>query len=150
MRVDVSPSRPARAAILALALAAVVGAPGCNRGPKTYPVEGQVLVGGKPAPRATVTFHPLQETAGPLVRPTAQADEQGRFRLTTFRKDDGAPAGDYKVTVSLYLATRRSPQDDPTPVNYLPERYSQADASGLKASVAPGDNRIEPFQLAGR
>jgi len=150
MRGSESLSRPYRAALLTVTLAAVLGTLGCGRGPKVYPVEGQVLVGGKPAPRATVTFHPVREAEGPVVRPTAQADEQGKFQLTTFQKGDGAPAGDYKVTVSLYLATRRSPQEDPTPVNYLPERYSQADASGLKATVSPGDNRIDPFRLAGR
>jgi hypothetical protein len=77
------------------------------------------------------------------------ADEQGRFTLTTFRQGDGAPAGDYVVTVQWFLAT-------PTPdrsgeyltVNYLPARYGQVESSGLRVTVSPGRNDLAPFELS--
>jgi hypothetical protein len=77
-------------------------------------------------------------------------DEQGNFRLTTFREGDGAPAGEYRVTVVWYLARRSSPGEDPVPVNHLPPQYASAETSQLRAVVNKGTNTIEPFRLVTR
>jgi hypothetical protein len=120
----------------------------CGDGrPPVYPVTGQVLANGRPAKGATITFHPVNDTPE-RYRPTGRVDEQGNFRLTTFAEGDGAPAGEYRVTVSWYLATRQSPTEDPVPVNYLPEKYGKPEASGLRATVSAGANTIDPFRLS--
>jgi hypothetical protein len=68
--------------------------------PKAYPVSGKVLVNGQPAKDCQVT---LVRTGGPdlpmPVTPNGVTDEKGEFRLTTYAVDDGAPEGDYVVTI---------------------------------------------------
>jgi hypothetical protein len=125
-----------------LALAACAG---CARQVPVYPVEGHVLAAGKPVARAQVAFHPIN---GPpdAARPVGQTDEQGRFTLTTQVGGDGAPAGEYRVAVTRYLARKRG-KDDYEPVNDLPARYESAESSGLTATIGPGDNRLPPFEL---
>src|SRR5262245_25735487 len=107
---------------LALAAAALC-CPACGGGrPPVYPASGQVFVGQHPAKLATVTLVPVKDagaaTGADQVRPTGKVDEQGNFKLTTFTDGDGAPEGEYKVTVVWYVATRPSPTEDPVPVNY--------------------------------
>ena len=60
-------------------------------------VEGVVTLDGAPLPGATVSFMPVGEG-----RPASgMTDSAGYFQLTTFRTDDGALAGDYRVIVVL-------------------------------------------------
>jgi hypothetical protein len=124
----------------------------CGAGPRkpVNAVRGQVLYAGKPVPGALVVFHPLAAEGEDSVRPSGQTDRQGYFRLTSYAPQDGAPAGDYGVTVELWQA--RVPRnaregDSLPPTNRLPVRYSTAQGSGLRASVAPGDNELTAFQL---
>jgi hypothetical protein len=135
-------------ALVVLCVTLTTGCGGAEDPPQ--PVAGQVLVNCKPAARATVTFHPLDDSRPAKVRPTAQVDEKGEFRLTTFKEGDGAPEGEYQVTVVWYLATRKNPADDPVPVNYLPPRYSRPETSQLRVRVNKGSNTLEPFRLAAR
>src|SRR5262245_40961196 len=139
-------ARRRAAGLLALLLALSCCACGDGR-PPVYPAAGQLFVGQRPAHRATVTLHPVNDTPE-RHRPTGQVDEKGGFRLTTFTEGDGAPAGEYRVTVSWYLSTRRSPAEDPVPVNYLPEKYGKPESSGLRVTVNPGDNALGPFRLS--
>src|SRR5262245_26228369 len=88
---------------------------GCGAdGPPLHPVTGKVLVDGKPAEHATVTFHPAGGGAdAPKPRATVKAD--GSFALTTHTTGDGAPAGEYAVTVEWWLTPAKNP--DQPPVN---------------------------------
>src|SRR5437764_15025117 len=87
----------ARAA-LALALMAVAACGG--KDPKAYPVSGKVLVNGQPAKDCQVT---LVRTGGPELAtpatPNGVTDEDGEFKLTSYTVNDGAPEGDYVVTI---------------------------------------------------
>jgi hypothetical protein len=58
-------------------------------------VEGVVTLDGSPLSGATVSFMPVGEGRAA----SGLTDGDGYFRLTTFRTDDGALAGDYKVVV---------------------------------------------------
>lgn len=73
---------------------------GDSKYPKTYPVSGKVLVNGQPAKDCQVTF---VHTGGPApatpATPTGVADEKGEFRLTSYTANDGAPEGEYVVTI---------------------------------------------------
>jgi hypothetical protein len=84
----------------ALFAGALLGAScGGGRGPKTYAVEGKVLHGGRPAAGARVVFHPKDNADPQAPRPHGTAGADGSFHLTTNRPGDGAPAGEYSVTV---------------------------------------------------
>lgn len=63
-----------------------------------YPVEGRLTVSGIPAAKAHLAFHPIDPTLSGMT-PVAVTGPDGRFRLTTFTTGDGAPAGEYVVTV---------------------------------------------------
>ena len=136
-----------RAVLVALALAALC--PACAKiGRKpVYPVRGQVLVKGRPAAQAQVTFHPVEYAGPEAVRPVGHVDAQGRFRLTTYAEGDGAPEGEYRVTVQWFLATRARGGDDYQSVNYLPARYARAETSGLRATVTRGENNLPTIDL---
>jgi len=60
-------------------------------------VEGVVTLDGAPLPGATVSFMPVGEGRAAA----GMTDSNGYFQLTTFRTDDGALAGDYRVIVVL-------------------------------------------------
>src|SRR5947209_5687537 len=123
---------------------------GCSEAEKpTYPVRGQVLIEGKPAARALVAFHPVGATGREAVHPAGQADEQGNFTLTSFAAGDGAPPGEYQVTVVCLVPIKvRNRNDDETITrNVLPARYAKAETSQLRATIAQGDNTLQAFTL---
>lgn len=149
-------SRPATSIRLAAVVAAgslVLSSCGESR-ELAFPVRGKVLYYNQPAQHATVIFHPQggSEEVQKL-RPHGTVDAEGNFTLTTYDPDDGAPAGDYKVTV---IWPGESPEDaldaeDPEHVPSGPDRlqgrYKDPEASSLSATVTEGTNELEPFQL---
>lgn len=111
----------------------------------TFPVTGKVLVNGKPAEHATVVFHPVGESGPTVVKPRGKVGADGSFVLTTYDGNDGAPAGDYLVTVELWLAGSR-PDEGPT--SRLPAKFAKPDTSGLTATVNAGPTELKPFVLS--
>lgn len=117
---------------------------GCgSKGPTLYPVTGKVTsADGKPLANATVVFHPTGTADANFVKPRGKTDADGKFSLTTTTTDDGAPSGEYRVTVEQWLAGARP--DDP-PANRLPATYAAPDKSGLTATVGTGPTDLQPF-----
>lgn len=125
---------------------------GCNSDDKRlplYPVSGKVLFNGAPAEGATVIFIPateemrLKKTPAPKAR--VQAD--GKFKLETYSTADGAPAGDYWVSITW--VDELTPGDDPEsfdPKDKLNGKYD-LDHSELKATVPEKAVEIPPFEL---
>ena len=107
-----------------------------------YPVRGQVLVRDKPAPKAFVVFHPLDAQGPEALRPYGHAAEDGSFKLTTYEPGDGAPAGEYRVTV-VWLA----PGGGEDPPDLLKGRYRDPAASPLKVTIREGPAELSPFRL---
>jgi len=105
-----------------------------------HPVKGKLTVSGKPAVGAFVLFTPVNEPAdAPDPRPRANVEEDGSFSLSTYGENDGAPVGDYIVTVSW--------EDPDTHDDKLKGRYSDPATSKLRAKVIEGQNELPPFQL---
>lgn len=124
--------------------------PACSSDRKpVHSVHGQVLFQGQPAAHAQITFHPVNDNSPAAIHPTGIVDEQGNFTLTSYKQGDGAPEGEYRVTIQWFLAVRTQTQAGPdyVSVNHLPARYGHADTSGLRAVVARGKNEIPPFSL---
>ncbi|WP_145255835.1 hypothetical protein [Planctomycetes bacterium Pan216] len=63
-----------------------------------FPVTGTMLANGKPATGAMITLHTIDTTTAHYF-PRATAGEDGTFRLSTFVSDDGAPTGEFVVTI---------------------------------------------------
>jgi len=101
----------------------------------THAVRGVVYYDGTPLPHAQVVFHPADSKAP---RADALSDVDGTFTLSTYTPGDGAPAGEYDVTV---VASR--PRDDQRPVRHLlPARLAKKETSGLRLEVKPGPNEF--------
>ncbi len=110
----------------------------------TFPVSGRVLLpDGKPAEHATVVLHPVGEIGEGVGKPHGKVGADGVFKLTTYDADDGAPAGEYRVTVELWLAGKG---DDP-PANRLNVKFSKPETSGLTATVGSGPTELKPIEL---
>ena len=138
------PLRLRRTATAGVALLLLLLAVGCSQEQAppvpTFPVTGQVTFGGKPAVGAVVVFHPKSgSTEFPF--PHGQADNDGKFQVTTFAKADGAPAGEYVITVELHSFQQQ--QDDYVlGPNLVPPKYATAATSDLVARVAEGPNEV--------
>jgi hypothetical protein len=129
---------------LALALAGC-GDSGIPRKP-VFPVKGQVLdADGKPAAGAKLIFHPPDMKDPAAVSPVAIVDEDGTFTLTTYNKGDGAPAGNYAVTIQ-WAPPGANPNAWNTP-DRLKGRFALVSKSPFKATVANQPTTLEPFRL---
>ena len=108
-----------------------VAVTGCGGG-GVVPVAGRVtLVGGEPVQGATVVF----ENREKRLSGSGRTDADGRFRLTTFKVDDGAPPGVYRISVAPPSAADSS---QPQPPRVFAEKYLSPETSGLSCSVEPG------------
>lgn len=107
----------------------------------TYAVSGQVLDGKKPVANATVIFHPTSGTGPQVIKPRGTTRADGTFALTTYDGHDGAPAGEYRVTVEQWLAGR----PDEGPISRLAARFANPATSGLTATVTAGPTELKPF-----
>lgn len=118
--------------------------------PKRYPVSGSVRVDGKPAVRAIVTFHPKASLApgGKSFSPSTFTDDDGSFQLTTVDAGDGAPAGEYTVTVVANYIVKDG-QDVSVP-DLLGGCFADPKTSPLKVTVREQVNQLEPFDLKSR
>jgi hypothetical protein len=140
----------ALSALPALLAVAVLGT-SCGDGRRpVFPVRGQVLDEGKPTPGALVIFHPQGDPDPRAPRPVARVAADGSFAPTTYRTDDGAPAGDYAVTVAWVneVDNQNAPREEQKePRNLLPDRYGKPETSGLRVRINPGRNEVPPFLL---
>lgn len=143
----ISPPRRRRVALLLVFVPLALA--GCGQhGPALYPVTGKVVgADGKPLEHATVVFHPVAGDAGPnAVKPRGKVGADGAFTLTTHTAGDGAPAGEYRVTVELWLGGK----GDEPPANRLPQKFAKPDQSGLKATVGAGPTELTPFIVSAK
>src|SRR5262245_51845438 len=121
--------RPARAWRPCLLLVALASGPACSSS-ALHPVPGTVIYKGAPIKRAVVVFHPV---GGDLnsQRPSGVTGEDGTFSLTTGVKD-GAPRGEYRVTVVWPAEQPAKPDvivmasDSPSPPDRLGGRYADS------------------------
>jgi hypothetical protein len=112
---------------------------------RVHPAQGRVTLDGKPMRDATIFLHPVGVKDPRFPRPRAVVGKDGTFVLGTYRKGDGAPAGDYKVTVQWFSSTAGG-----APRNVLPARYASAETSGLLVRIQQGENQLPPIQLTTR
>jgi hypothetical protein len=126
----------------ATALACVVACSGCGKA-DTFPVKGKLLIGGKPAARANLMFHAVDQRI--IARPVAFTEPDGSFRLMTHSIDDGAPRGDYVVTIfwrDESIPFDGCAGDDLIKHDRLRGLYFDRTKSTLRATVRPESNEV--------
>jgi hypothetical protein len=132
-------------------LLALVVVSGCSQ-PKPLPVapvSGKLLICGRPATDAEVTLHaptPLKDEAGRTLFPTARVGADGSFRVTTYAPDDGAPIGEYKVTVTWSQLTTDAGETTIGP-DQLAGRFAQPSTPAASVQVREGTNELPVIDL---
>jgi hypothetical protein len=123
---------------------------GCgSRGPDRVPVfktAGTVTFRNQPVDGAFLVLHPKLTTPADVPKPTALVKPDGSFEPTTFTTDDGAPAGEYVVTVEWYMLVNVAGEWTRGP-NLLPARYSSPKTSDVIVKVAAGQNSLPAIVL---
>ena len=112
---------------------------------ETYPAQGRITINGEPASGAVVELRSTGEK--PDVRnsrPWAVVEEDGAYTLSTYEKGDGAPPGEYAVTV-------RWPPDvsQPSLADRLGGAYATPEQSQWRVTIAEGDNQLPPIEITG-
>jgi hypothetical protein len=131
---------------LCIGLAMVLGPSLFLAGPPcpVHPVLGQIAVGRLVPSGAQVVFHPVEAELPDQAVPRGVVRDDGSFVLSTFGTDDGAPTGEYVVTVQWF---RVGKDGSPGP-NVLPRRYASPDSSPLRVAVDEGRNELTRFEVS--
>lgn len=145
-----------------------LGLTGCGgAAERPVPVAGKVLLGGKAVEGAVVTFH----SKGGGRSASGRTDAEGNFKLTTIKTDDGAPPGEYTVTIAKQetksggsagvdissgdygeaygqaMMAAGSNQMDKYMKDVLPAKYADPTQSGLVRTVVKGEENEFVFEL---
>lgn len=136
-----------RVAVIALLVSLVWSSVGCGSSDRlpVIPVKGTVVYKGKPLSNAFVTFHPLNKQDPRLRAISATTNNSGAFELTTYNSHDGAPEGEYAVTVARFEVKGGNGSWEPGP-NVLPSKYASPSTTDLKFAINrndASDKRIE-------
>jgi hypothetical protein len=137
-----------RSALIWIALACVfVGCSSAKKGPVCHPVHGKVTAKGKPLAEAVVVLHRIGGDVEGNQKPMAVAKADGTFELTTFHSGDGAPPGEYAITVELRALQAGGEEPVRSGPNTLPPKFSKPETSRLKYTVVEGENQIPPIDI---
>jgi hypothetical protein len=103
---------------------------------------------------ATVVF--VTQSGGRFYNAMGTTDSAGRFRLQTFRPQDGAVPGSHRVQIEKLSYTAK-PVAGPVPdgfptstsveISHLPKKYRSPQTSGLTAEVTPKGPNEFTFEL---
>ncbi|MBI1322012.1 hypothetical protein GC170_02335 [bacterium] len=163
------------AAIAAIVTTSLIGCGESEYRHSVFPASGKITRDGKPVANAIVVFHPTDPNTIripegrqgiEIANPTTTTDESGAFRLSTYFEADGAPAGEYKVTVILssqkfdqkkgtttegdeekapHSSTDALPADSPIVKKKFP--FSNLESTPLQASIKPDATNEFAFEL---
>ncbi len=129
-----------------LSLSLFCGCGGSQPWENVYPVKGVVTHKGKPVKDAEIRFFPVDGKFPESVRPWAKSNENGEFVVSTYNRDDGAPAGAYKVTVVHHDIVVSGELMSAKP-NDLPKKYATQTSTDLIVDVAQGATTLPSFDL---
>ncbi|TWT51805.1 hypothetical protein KOR42_32780 [Thalassoglobus neptunius] len=129
--------------LLAVTLTLVVGCGKADWQADTYPARGTLTINGENPVGALVELHPTGEATD--VRnslPWGLVEEDGTFTLSTYEMGDGAPPGQYSVTIKW------SPDvNSPTLADRLNGAYRDPRKSQWTVTIAEEDNEIPLIEI---
>jgi hypothetical protein len=123
---------------------------GCGANGGFAPVNGRVLLDGKPVENAAVLFEP--ETGG--MPATGVTNSNGEFSLSTTGHGPGAAIGKHGVSVSKQVVAqpnRKVEEGEIVPMKHeTPEKYASPSTSGFSIEVKPGMAAVELQLTSGK
>jgi hypothetical protein len=139
--------RSAGFALLSMIISVLAGCGGKSDRVPVYPVRGKVVFAAPTPARAMVVFHPVGNTGPKAIRPFATLDKDGSFSLSTYDSQDGAPEGEYAVTLTWELPAKGGDDDDSGPDLLRNTVYGNPARTPLKATIKPGRNELDAFLI---
>jgi hypothetical protein len=112
-----------------------------------YPAEGQVLLDEEPLAGAIVTLYPRGVSDEKAKPSQATTGPDGKFRVGTFSAEDGAPAGEYAVTVIRYPMKKQGDGGYAAGSNDVPKKYASLATTDLHIQLGEGKREIPPLAL---
>ncbi len=112
---------------------------------RTYPTTGQVMINGAPPAKSIIKLEYLGSPADSReLPPFAIVRNDGTFTVTTYKTGDGAPLGEYAITI-------RWPKDlsNPESPDRLLDAFSSKDKAITNITITKGENIIPPIDLTG-
>jgi len=149
------PTRGPRWPVIAAGAFCFLLASSCG-GPKIPEIKGRLPVfhakgslqtdDGKPLSEAKLVFHPVHELPADASKflPRARTKDDGTFTVSTYADDDGAPPGEYWVTVSWRgnePNLRNEEEAEQVPMEYRNR------STKLRCKIEEGENTIPPFEI---
>ncbi len=108
----------------------------------TFPVEGKAYYAGAVMAGADFTFHPKKGGVEAL-RPKGKVANDGTLKLGTYASDDGAPAGEYVVTIQWRKMEMKGGEFEAGP-DLVPASYTSPQTTPLTARVEEAPlNRVQ-------
>ncbi|MEY4191025.1 MAG: hypothetical protein RIR17_1761 [Planctomycetota bacterium] len=106
-----------------------------------FPAKGKLEFQGKPLDGVTLIFNPVDENQ--KIKPQATTDGEGNFTATTFQTGDGAPEGEFIITLVVRSNESDSAREDaevegrskPAKTKF-PAKYQNPATSNLKVKVS--------------
>jgi hypothetical protein len=130
---------------------------GCGESkPKPLPAGGKITIkgGGKVIPAgAFVVFHPTDPKLSKEIgtKPFATVEKDGTYDLTCYAEKDGAPAGDYGVTIEWRAKSGTNILGEGSGGLAIPDyfggKYGDPNKPILKAKVDAGASNRFDFEL---
>lgn len=124
---------------------------GCNSStlavPSTVDVSGSVICNGKLTPGVRVKFHPQFDIGKVEFIPYGDTGLDGKFTLSTGVSGNGAPPGEYVVTLEMPYVDIDPKDGLETERDLLKGTYSNPDRSKLSVTLESGDNVLDPFTI---
>jgi hypothetical protein len=107
---------------------------------QTFPVKGRiVLANGSPLRGGKIILHPKDVN---LPEAEGIVGSDGKFTLTTYKKNDGAVPGPHVVTVDrTFYDKRGNPKEDKSLP--IPSTFWKTETSKLEVEIRPEENVLE-------
>lgn len=142
-----STRRPAVWLSVAAMIGSLVCLGGCSSHPDwqadAYPAFGTVRINGEVAIDAVVIFHSLSgDVDVRKSEPWGIVNGDGLYRISTYGVEDGAPLGEYAVTLTW-------PKDPRNPhgSDRLKNKFSSQEKAPLVVTITRGTNELPPIEL---
>jgi hypothetical protein len=145
-RLALQPARRRLRIVAAVSLLALLS--GCSeKWAECFPVSGIVKYNGQAPQGAQLVFHAINPSGPDAVSPKANVKPDGSFVVTSYQSGDGAPPGDYVVTVEWYQIDK----DGNVGPNVLPPEYASPKLSPIKVTVNAGSpTTLEPIAITAK
>jgi hypothetical protein len=131
---------PRRPLYLAFVLVGLIAVGGCGSRSNLHPVEGEVVFpDGSRLDGGIVEFEAVAEESG-QINARGAIGPDGKFRLTTYKDNDGALEGEHRALVIPPILTEEASRKGQKPA--IDSKYRRYETSDLRFTVKPGLNKI--------